>query len=236
MDMNRNNSTNDDNMNPNSSTNKGGAELLLEKLSAAQRVLIGIGGEWRIDGRLSNEKNHEVKEAYDALYQLVKDKDYFIVTTVTDGAIYDTEFRRDRMVAPCGNIHWRQCSKACTKDIWEEGEIPDDICPHCGQPLTGNTIQAETYIEEGYLSMWKKYQLWLSTTLNRDLAVLELGEGFRTPTVIRWPFEKTVFFNQKAWLFRIHAEFHQTTQEIRERSTSVPENSVTFIRRTQTDQ
>lgn len=206
------------------------AERMLDKLSAAQRVLIGIGGEWRIEGRLSDEKNREVREAYLALYQLVKNKDYFIVTTVTDGAIYDTEFKRDRIVAPCGNIHWRQCSKACTKDIWEEGEVPDEICPHCGQPLTGNTIQAETYIEEGYLPMWKKYQLWLSTTLNRDLAVLELGEGFLTPTVIRWPFEKTVFFNKKAWLFRINQEFYQTTEEIKEKSTPVQENSLTFIR------
>ncbi len=206
-------------------------EIMLEKLSAAQRVLIGIGGEWKIRGRLSDETNREVKEAYHALYQLVKDKDYFVVTTVTDGAVYDTEFSRQRIVAPCGNIHWRQCSRACTKDIWEEGEVPGDICPHCGQPMTGNTIHAETYIEEGYLPMWKKYQLWLSTTLNRDLAVLELGEGFATPTVIRWPFEKTVFFNKKAWLFRINGEFYQTTEEIKEKSTSVPENSLTFIRR-----
>ena len=65
-------------------------------------------------------------------------------------------FDKNRIVAPCGNIHWRQCSKACTKDIWEESEVPDDVCPHCKAPLTGNTIKAETYIEEGYLPRWKE--------------------------------------------------------------------------------
>ena len=29
--------------------------------------------------------------------------------------------------------------------------------------------------------------------LNRRLVILELGEGFKTPTVMRWPFEKIVF-------------------------------------------
>lgn len=213
-----------------------GAEELREKLAAAKRVLIGIGGEWKIQGRLSDEENRPMRKAYGDLYQMVREKDYFVVTTLTDGALYDTAFEPERFVAPCGNIHWQQCSKACTKDIWEEGEVPDGRCPHCGEPLCGNTIQAETYIEEGYLPMWKRYQLWLTTTLNKELVVLELGEGFRTPTVIRWPFEKTVFFNKKAWMFRVNKEVCQIPREIAERAVPVKEGSVAFIRRYSQDQ
>lgn len=199
------------------------------KVSEAERVLIGIGGEWKIDGEISDKTNDLVRQAYQDLYQLVQEKDYFLVTTVTDGAVYHTDFNSERFVAPCGNIHWKQCADACTKDIWEEGEVLDGICPHCGAPLVANTIQADHYLEEGYLPMWKKYQMWLSTTLNRNLVVLELGEGFKTPTVIRWPFEKTVFFNQKAWMFRVNKEWHQTAEEIKERSTAVAQCSVNFI-------
>ena len=203
--------------------------LMKEKLAGAQRVLIGLGEEWKISGKLDDEKNREVKLAYEQLYALVNDKDYFIVTTLTDGAIYDTQFSKERFVAPCGNMHWQQCSKACTKDIWEEGEVKDGRCPHCGASLEENTIQSECYIEEGYLPLRKKYQFWLSTTLNKELAVLELGVGFQTPTVIRWPFEKTVFFNRKAWLIRVHREFSQISEEIKEKSTPVAENSVEFL-------
>ena len=203
--------------------------LMKEKLAGAQRVLIGLGEEWKISGKLDDEKNREVKLAYEQLYALVNDKDYFIVTTLTDGAIYDTQFSKERFVAPCGNMHWQQCSKACTKDIWEEGEVKDGCCPHCGASLEENTIQSECYIEEGYLPLWKKYQFCLSTTLNKELAVLELGVGFQTPTVIRWPFEKTVFFNRKAWLIRVHREFSQISEEIKEKSTPVAENSVEFL-------
>ncbi len=201
-----------------------GEKKALEDLAAAAKVLVGIGGEW------NHMKNPDIGLAYQALARLLEGKDYFIVTTNTDAAIYDSSLDQERVVAPCGNETWRQCSKACTKDIWEPGEIPDDICPHCGAPLTGNTREAETYIEEGYLPQWQKYTRWLAMTMNRELLVWELGEGFKVPTVIRWPFEKTVFFNRKSRMYRVHQTLSQVTEEIKERAVAVAENSVRWIK------
>ena len=78
--------------------NKEKKQEILEKLKDAQKVLVGIGPEWEKD------------TAYEELFELIKDKDYFVVTTLTDGAIYNTGFDKKRMTAPCGNVHWRQCS------------------------------------------------------------------------------------------------------------------------------
>ena len=208
-----------------------------ENIKEAQKVLIGIGKEWALRDdekdirfrHLSDPVQSDLKAAYEELYQLIQDKDYYIVTTLTDGAIYEMPFDKNRIVAPCGNIHWRQCSKACTKDIWEEGEVPDDICPHCKAPLTGNTLKAETYIEEGYLPRWKDYMKWQTGTINRSLVILELGEGFSTPTVMRWPFEKIIYFNQKSKLYRINENFYQLPKEAEERGVSVHENSVRWM-------
>ena len=102
-------------------------------------------------------------------------------------------------------------------------------CPHCGAPLCGNTIDADSYIEEGYLPQWMAYTRWLTGTVNRPLLVLELGEGFKTPTVIRWPFEKTVRFNKKSCFYRVNAKFAQLAEETDERSVSVAENSVDWV-------
>ncbi len=200
-------------------------EQILEYLTGAKKVLVGIGGEWRAD------RNPDITGAYRALAKVLGDKDYFIVTTNTDAAVYKSPLNSERVVAPCGNETWRQCSAACTKDIWEQGEIPDDICPHCGAPLTGNTREAETYIEEGYLPQWQKYTAWLAMTMNRELLVLELGEGFKVPTVIRWPFEKTVYFNRKSHMYRVHQTLSQVTEEIGDRAVPVAENSVEWIKR-----
>ena len=210
---------------------------VMEKIKEAQKVLIGIGKEWALRDdekdirfcHLTDPSQADLKAAYEALYDLIKEKDYYIVTTLTDGAIYEMPFDKNRIVAPCGNIHWRQCSKACTKDIWEESEVPDDVCPHCKAPLTGNTIKAETYIEEGYLPRWKDYMKWQTGTINRSLVILELGEGFATPTVMRWPFEKIIYFNRKSRLYRINESFYQLPKEAEERGVSVHENSVRWM-------
>ena len=210
---------------------------VMEKIKEAQKVLIGIGKEWALRDdekdirfcHLTDPSQADLKAAYEALYDLIKEKDYYIVTTLTDGAVYEMPFDKNRIVAPCGNIHWRQCSKACTKGIWEESEVPDDVCPHCKAPLTGNTIKAETYIEEGYLPRWKDYMKWQAGTINRSLVILELGEGFATPTVMRWPFEKIIYFNRKSRLYRINESFYQLPKEAEERGVSVHENSVCWM-------
>ena len=210
---------------------------VMEKIKEAQKVLIGIGKEWALRDdekdirfcHLTDPSQSDLKAAYEALYDLIKEKDYYIVTTLTDGAVYEMPFDKNRIVAPCGNIHWRQCSKACTKDIWEESEVPDGVCPHCKAPLTGNTIKAETYIEEGYLPRWKDYMKWQTGTINRSLVILELGEGFATPTVMRWPFEKIIYFNRKSRLYRINESFYQLPKEAEECGVSVHENSVRWM-------
>lgn len=199
-------------------------EKMLNEIKECEKLLIGIGEEW------NREEAKQEDSLYEKLGQLIKDKDYFIVTTLTNGELLKSGLDPERMVAPCGNVTWRQCSKSCTKDIWEPGEIADDICPHCGEPLTGNTIQAEEYIEEGYLPQWNAYTRWLAGTLNKKLLILELGVGFQTPTVIRWPFEKTVSVNNKAFMYRIHGSFAQLSEGIRKKAESVSVNSVNFLR------
>jgi hypothetical protein len=199
-------------------------EKMLNEIKECEKLLIGIGEEW------NREEAKQEDSLYEKLGKLIKDKDYFIVTTLTNGELLKSGLDPERMVAPCGNVTWRQCSKSCTKDIWEPGEIADDICPHCGEPLTGNTIQAEDYIEEGYLPQWNAYTRWLAGTLNKKLLILELGVGFQTPTVIRWPFEKTVSVNNKAFMYRIHGSFAQLSEGIRKKAESVSVNSVNFLR------
>lgn len=187
-----------------------------ERLEDSEKVLVGLGGEWR-------------GASYEKLKELLQGRDYFIVTTVTDGKILESGLDPAKIVAPCGNEMWRQCSKSCTKDIWEMGEVPDGLCPHCKAPLTGNTIKADQYIEEGYLPQWAAYTKWLTGTLNKKLVILELGVGFQTPTVVRWPFEKTAFFNQKSYMYRINEKFSQITEELKGRAEGIAENSVEFI-------
>ena len=199
------------------------AEELLRRIDGAEKIIIGLGEEWAL-----GQARQRLLEAYGLLEKLTRGKDLWVVTTATDGLIYETAFDLGRVTAPCGNIHWFQCSKACTKDIWEEGEVPDGICPHCGAPLTANTVRAEVYIEEGYLPKWQKYKQWQTRTLNRSLLLLELGVGLSYPTVIRWPFEKIAMLNEKAYLLRVHESLSQLPEGLT-RAGRVKENSVDWV-------
>ncbi len=200
------------------------AQELKARVEAAEKVLVGLGAEW------SGLEPQAAEKAYRALARLLQGKDYFIVTVSTDGRILESALDGKRITAPCGNVHWFQCREACTSDIWEEGEVPDGRCPHCGAELIPNTVEAEHYIEEGYMISWREYTAWLARTLNRCLEVLELGTGMgmRELQLLRWPFEKTVFFNNKAHMYRISGEFPQISDEIKDKALSVRENSVEF--------
>lgn len=192
-------------------------------------------------------EEHEVLRAYRRLRGLIGAKPYFAVTLNTDDLIYRAGFEADLVVAPCGSMGKLQC----TEHIMEAAEIRDAVlrqiqkpaetyeegwdhlavCPQCGRRLGFHTIQNPDYLEEGYLRQWNKYTKWLSCTLNRRLCILELGVDFTYPQVVRFPFEKTAYFNQKSKFIRINKKFPQLTEELAGKGINIMENPVDFLNR-----
>ena len=76
---------------------------------------------------------------------------------------------------------------------------------------------------------FERYLHWLGFTLNQKLCILELGVGFVQPQVIRFPFEKTCYFNQKSVFIRVHETLWQLSKEISERGIAVKKNPVLFL-------
>lgn len=76
---------------------------------------------------------------------------------------------------------------------------------------------------------WARYLHWLGFTLNQKLCVLELGVGFGNPNVIRFPFEKTCYFNQKSRYIRINKNFPQLSAEIADRGVSIARDPVEYF-------
>ena len=103
------------------------------------------------------------------------------------------------------------------------------VCNECGRILGFNQISTPGYREDGYLPMWNKYMKWLQGTINRNVCILELGAGMEYPSVIRFPFEKLAFFNQKAVFYRVHSWLYQMTEELKEKGISVNQNPIDFV-------
>ena len=70
---------------------------------------------------------------------------------------------------------------------------------------------------------------WLQGTVNKNLVMLELGVGLELASVIRWPFEKTLTYNQKAQLLRINETFSMLPENMSERGFRLQKDSVDVI-------
>lgn len=196
---------------------------------------------------LQRKFNSEIAEAYDKLKRMLEGKNYFLVSLSTDDLIKSIGFREDRIVLPCGTYDMLQCEGNCSGKLfpveakfwggicdWIEDrasleEMIEPKCSDCGASLVMNQYGQENYNEEGYLENWKKYTKWLQGTVNRSLCILELGVGMELPSVIRWPFEKVCFYNQKSCFYRVHSSLYQLSEEIRMRGKSIKEDPMTFL-------
>lgn len=198
---------------------------------------------------LLEETRKEEAEWYQLLADCLRQKNYFVVSLSRDGSIGGSALEAGRMVEPCGGYERLQCCEGCSRELYQvprellaqirefvggaEGEQNwnEPLCPHCGKALVfNNTDDARNYVEEGYLERWQVYRKWLQGTVNKRVCILELGVGMKYPTVIRWPFEKMVFFNQKAELFRVHDRLYQIPEEIRERGYGICQKPEDFIK------
>lgn len=190
-----------------------------------------------------NLDDNIIYKAYKNLYELIKDKDYFIISMNYDNLIDKAGFDAERIVKPCGSWDNIQCNDNCTNEISDSTAFCEKIiteirnrqipalleCEKCKGKMVFNTVEADKYCEVGYLMKWEKYMKWLSMTINRDLCISELGVGFKYPTVIRWPFEKTAFFNNKSSFFRVNESFPQMTQELSDKGISIHQNAKEFL-------
>lgn len=241
-------------------------EEIKKSIEEANLVVVGLGEEWNVSPDtqsssiyqtvMSDLKAHpeyqwllpyfyykwtddKLQQAYKNLFDLLKDKNYFVVATTTNRSF--VPFVRDeRFVMPCGTEEY-MCKEGLFRSMeytgfldsleaYIKGEISFDgiqfVKNEAGEVVPFNNIFAPGYKEEGYLPQWSKYMSWLQGTMNRKVCLLELGAGLQFPSVIRFPFEKMAYFNQKATCFRVHRTLYQLTEEMAERSVSVPMHAV----------
>ena len=196
---------------------------------------------------LQQFRDDKWNRAYKNLESMLVGKNYFIISLCMDDYIYGTGLKEKRIVTPCGGFRKMQCDNNCShtlNDIPQESynavlqyyrrELPinairEPVCGRCGSRLRFNQLGVTRYAEEGYLEQWNQYTKWLQGTVNKKLCVLELGVGMEYPTVIRFPFERIVFFNQKAFLYRVHPTLYQIGEQIGDRGCSIKEEPVDFF-------
>ena len=138
------------------------------------------------------------KSVYDDLLKLVRDKDYFVITTNVDHCFQKAGFDKKRLFYTQGDYGLFQCSEPCCQETFdneaviremvkrqEDMKVPTEllpICPHCGKPLTMNLRSDDTFVEdEGWHRAAERYENFLRTREGQKILFLELGVGYNTP-------------------------------------------------------
>ena len=155
------------------------------------------------------------KPVYENLLKLVRDKDYFVITTNVDHCFQKAGFDKKRLFYTQGDYGLFQCSKPCCQETFdneaairemvrrqENMKIPTELlptCPHCGKPMTMNLRCDDTFVQdEGWHRAAERYENFLRTRDGQRILFLELGVGYNTPVIIKYPFWQMTAKNPNA--------------------------------------
>ena len=160
----------------------------------------------------SREK--EVSTVMKNLYELLKDKNYFIVTSNTDGHLTMAGFENERLFEIEGNSNHLQCKHAChdhiyagdevLKDLYEQkdnGRVPTELipkCPECGGPMQVHVEVDSNFLKgKAWQTSFQAYQEFIKQANGKNLVLLELGVGARNQ-LIKAPFMEIAYLEQNA--------------------------------------
>ena len=155
------------------------------------------------------------KPVYDDLLNLVQDKDYFVITTNVDHCFQKAGFDKKRLFYTQGDYGLFQCSEPCCQETFENEtairemvkrqenmKVPTELlptCPHCGKPLTMNLRSDNKFVEDkGWHRAAERYENFLRTRAGGKILFLELGVGYNTPVIIKYPFWQMTAKNPNA--------------------------------------
>ena len=178
------------------------------------------------------------KPVYSRLFDLVKHKNYFVLTTNVDHCFQKAGFDKERLFYTQGDYGLFQCSEPCCRETFDNEEqilrmweaqrdmrIPSELlpaCPRCGRPVTMNLRADDRFVEdEGWRRAAERYANFLRTWGNGRVLFLELGVGYNTPVIIKYPFWRMTARNPKAIYACINYGEADCPKEIRRQAISI---------------
>lgn len=183
--------------------------------------------------------NTPATRVYLDLFELIKDKNHFIITTNVDGQFAKAGFNRELIFCPQGDYGLFQCKGPCSDAVYNNQKMihnmisnvdkvnfeirKSDIprCPRCGDYLERNLRVDGSFVEAPHLVKRQAYIDFVDDSRSGNLVLLELGVGFNTPGIIRWPFEEIAIKLPDATLIRLNIDHPEVSGKTVSKSISI---------------
>lgn len=184
----------------------------------------------------------ELLAPYKNLVKIISNKNYFICTTNADGQTQKSGFDKDKIFAPQGNYDVFQCIVPCSRDevysnesmvkdmvasINENNQIDEKFipkCPKCGNYLIPNLRCDDKFVENPHMYNLDQYRNFIMNNIDKNIVFIELGVGFNSPGIIRFPFEQITYSSPNATLIRINKGMAMVPKEIESKSICIDDD------------
>lgn len=152
---------------------------------------------------------------YADLLELVRGRNYFVLTTNVDHQFQLAGFDKTQLFYTQGDYGLWQCSEPCHQAAYDneaavrrmiaaqvDMRVPSELiprCPKCGKPMTMNLRCDDSFVQdEGWYAAARRYEDFLHRHRNGRILFLELGVGGNTPGIIKVPFLRMTAQNPRA--------------------------------------
>lgn len=185
-------------------------------------------------------------QLYQEILEMVKTKKYFVISTNVESQFVKSGFPTEKVFAVQGDYSYIQCAKGCHDKLYyneelvkqmvsqtNECKVPSELipcCPVCGGDMDVNLRHNAFFVQdEEWYKADKRYGKFLDESEGKNIVYLELGVGFNTPGIIRYPFEQMTYRNPNAMLIRFNRDYPLGVPENTKRTISFDEDITQVI-------
>ena len=175
---------------------------------------------------------------YEKLLELVKNRDYFVLTTNVDHCFQKAGFNKERLFYTQGDYGLFQCCVPCCQATYDNEEsvkkmceseknmkVPAELipkCPVCGKPMTTSLRIDDKFVQDkGWYAANRRYEEFAKKALEKKTLYFELGVGYNTPVIIKYPFWRWTLQNKNAVYVCVNMGEADAPREIAERSVCI---------------
>lgn len=199
------------------------------------------------DIRLGTDPN----PVYQELRAIVGGREHFVMSSNVDALFTRNGFDSGRVYTPQGDYALYQCLTPCTRQVWDARPIIEralqdydpetgqtsqaaiPVCPNCGGEVFLNVYAGAWYINDHFQPQLAGLNQWIQEGIaaGQTTAIVEIGSGFNTPSVIRWPMERIAAHLPDARLIRINRDHPSVPTTLADRAASLDGDAAELIHR-----
>ncbi|WP_026882070.1 SIR2 family NAD-dependent protein deacylase [Clostridium akagii] len=185
-------------------------------------------------------------ELYKKLYKLVQQKKHFVLTTNVEHQFSKAGFQDEKIFATQGDYGYIQCAVGCHSKLYDDENLVEDMlrqtkdckiplelvpkCPVCGGEMDVNIRKDEHFIQdEAWYNARDNYNTFVEKIEGKKVVLLELGVGFNTPGIIRFPFEQMTYKNSNATIIRLNRDYPDGLTENKNQTIAFDEDIMEVI-------